>query len=420
MENKTYLNLQYIVLCVFAFVLPFSTPTISYLNYTPTLLGILLLFWLLEADFKRKFQRIKTNHFLLPFLLCISLYMLYILGLLYTSNLDFGKTDLFLKLPLLLFPLIIFTLRSDYFTKNRMMVLLKLFIAGNIVAIVASLIHSSILYMDVPTFYHFHYVCASLFHHASYASMYYCFSFTLVIYLFLTQKLKRYEKIIGGVGFVLFITETVLLDSRAGTLTFFSVILAYGVYIFLKRLINIKTILAAVFLGLVFAGAYALLPNKTNRIQSTVEELKKEPLSTSNTDKNNARILIWDASMTVSLKNLPFGTGTGDVKDELRKQYAIDNYTIPYEENYNAHNQFLQIFATLGILGILAFVAISILPFWTGIKKKNILFIIFGIIIYINFFVESMLEKQVGVMFFCFFFPLLYFIFQQDTENLPK
>lgn len=417
MENKTYLNLQYIVLCIFAFVLPFSTPTLSYLNFTPILLAIIGLIWLLGGKFGKKFRLIKTNNALLPFLSCIGLYLLYLIGTLYSENLNFAKKDLLLKLPLLSFPLIIFSMDTRFFTKERIIFILKLFVTGNIVAAVASLIHSWILYLQEPVFSHFHYVEASWFHHPSYASMYYCFSFAIIIYLILTQSLKKQEKIIGGIGLVLFIVEIILLDSRAGILAFGGTVLAYGIYLILKKRINIKTIVIIIGLGIALIGTYALLPNNANRIQSTIKSLEKETFSTSDPQKANVRILIWDASMEVALKNLPFGVGTGDIKDELLKQYAIDNYTIPYEENYNAHNQYLQIFVTLGILGVLVFLMISILPFWIGFKKGNILFIIFGIIICINFLVESMLEKQAGVMFFTFFFPLLYYISQQNTEN---
>ena len=420
MENKTYLNLQYIVLCIFAFILPFSTPTISYLNFTPTLLIILALVWLLSGHFKDKFQRITINKALLPLLLCAGLYVLYCIGMLYSSNLDFGRKDLLLKSPLLFLPLFFSTVDSGFFTKKRMLFLLKLSLVGNIIAIIASLTHSWILYMEVPSFHHFHYVEASWFHHPSYASMYYCSSFAFVVYLMFTQKLKLYEKIIGGIGLALFIVEIVLLDSRAGILAFCTTILTCGIYIIAKKRINIKTVIIILGLGIALIGAYALLPNNVNRIQSTIKGLEKETFSATNPEKANVRILIWDASATVALKNLPFGVGTGDIKDELKKQYAIDNYSIPYEENFNAHNQYLQLFATLGVLGVLTFLTILFLPFGIGIKKKNILFIIFGIIICINFLVESMLEKQAGVMFFCFFFPLLYYISELNIKSLQE
>jgi O-antigen ligase len=405
------------VLCIFAGVLPFSTPSLAYFNYTPALLAVLFISWLAEGNFRKKFHRIKTNQCLLPCVLCIGLYVLYLVGMLYTSNFDFGKTDLFLKLPLLLFPLIIFSWNADYFTRKRMLTVLRLFVLGNIVAVVLSLAHSSFLYMKAPGFYHFHYTNASWFHHPSYASMYYCFSFAVIAYLMFTQKLKRYEKTIGYIGIVLFLSEIILLDSRAGILTFCSIIFTCGIYIIIKYKINIKTLIFIVFLGIAIVGIYALRPHDANRMQITIAELDKESFSVSNPEKANVRILIWNAAVKVAMKNLPLGVGTGDVKDELKKQYKTNRYTIPYEENYNAHNQYLQIFATLGVAGLLSFLFILILPFRVGAKKKNILFLAFGMIICINFLVESMLEKQAGVMFFCFFFPLLYYISQQTIKQ---
>ncbi len=416
-KKTTYLNLQYIILCIFAFVVSFSTPTISYLNFTPTLLGVLALVWLLERNFRARFQRIKTNKMLLPLLLCGGLYLLYAIGMLYSTNLDFGKKDLLLKLPLLFLPLFFSTSDTSFFTKKRMLFLLKLFAAGNIVAIIASLAHSYYLYLQDPSLHAFHYTNASWFHHPSYASIYYCFSFAIILFLIFTDKLKIYEKIIGVIGLILFITEIALLDSRAGILAFGATILVFGTYIFTLRHITIKAIIITTCLAITLIGTYFLIPENINRVQRTIKQFDKGSLSISDPENANPRILSWDATLKIALKNTPFGVGTGDIKDELREEYLKNNYTEPYSENHNAHNQYLQLFATLGILGILIFFIILFLPFGIGLKRKNILFVIFGVIICINFFFESMLEKQVGAMFFCFFFPLLYFLSQQSTEN---
>jgi len=148
--------------------------------------------------------------------------------------------------------------------------------------------------------------------------------------------------------------------------------------------------------------------------------MDKESFSTAKPEQSNVRILIWSATTKVALKNLPFGVGTGDIKDELQKQYFEEGYNEPYEEHHNAHCQFLQVFATLGIIGIAAFLLIIFLPFQKGFTKKNILFLVFGIIISINFLVESMFEKQAGMMFFCFFFSFMFLIAQNQLLKDEK
>ena len=333
--------------------------------------------------------------------------------MLYSNNLSFGLNDIFLKVPLLLFPLIIFSMDMEIWTRKRVSNLLKLFVIGNLIAIIASIIHSCVLYLEYPAFSQFHYINASMFHHPSYASMFYCFSFAIIVYFLLNEKNARWEKVVGSIALIVFSVEIILLDSRAGILAFGFVLLTFGLYIILyKRHLLSKILLILLCTTIALAGTYKFIPKGINRLTSSVKSMDKESFSTSDPQKTNVRILIWDASTKVALKNLPLGVGTGDIKDELLKQYTEEGYKEPYEEQHNAHCQYLQIFATLGIIGIFLFLAIIILPFWTGFTKRNILYLIFGIIITTNFLVESMLEKQVGVMFFCFFFSMMYIISQ--------
>jgi len=408
-------NFQLILLCLFAFVMPFSTPNFPYFNMAPSVIALMLLLWLIQGNFSHKFNALKTNKLLLPFIFCTGLYVLYVLGLLYSENLVFGLKDLLLKLPLLLFPFIIFTINSDNWSKKNTQRILQFFVLGNMVTLIISVVHSWTFFRKDAWFYHFHYEEASWFHHPSYASMYYCFSFAIIIYLFLHNKTKLWEKTIGGIGIILFSIEIILLDSRAGIVTFVSILLFYLFYIlFFKRKLIPHLLASIVFLSGVFLLSYKLLPPEMNRIQSTISKIQE---NSKQPREKDVRLLIWNASFKVGMDNIPFGVGTGDIKKELKKQYEKEEYIVPYEENYNAHNQYLQIFVTLGMAGIIFFLSMMFLIFWIGYKAKNILFILLGIIIGINFAVESMLEKQAGIMFFSFFFVLLYFVSKINTET---
>jgi len=62
--------------------------------------------WLLEGDFKPKWERIRSGKI---FWLLISFYGLHLLGMTYTSQLQSGLDDLRNKLPLLILPLLLFS-----------------------------------------------------------------------------------------------------------------------------------------------------------------------------------------------------------------------------------------------------------------------------------------------------------------------
>lgn len=95
-HNKFYL---FLLICVVVFL-----PHSRYLT-SMTLIGMAA-HWIAEGDFKRKFKVLKSNRALLIF---ISIFLLHLLSLLYSSNLDYGLKDLRIKLPLLSLPLIIGT-----------------------------------------------------------------------------------------------------------------------------------------------------------------------------------------------------------------------------------------------------------------------------------------------------------------------
>lgn len=93
--------------------------------------------WLLEGKFKKKFTALITN---IPALILISLYLLHVAGLIYTSDINYALKDLRIKLPLLAIPIIFVTTQP---LNNKQFNFLFLLYIGAV--IVASLISFGIL-----------------------------------------------------------------------------------------------------------------------------------------------------------------------------------------------------------------------------------------------------------------------------------
>ncbi|MBL4734406.1 MAG: O-antigen ligase family protein, partial [Flavobacteriales bacterium] len=108
--------------------------------------------------------------------------------------------------------------------------------------------------------------------------------------------------------------------------------------------------------------------------------------------------------------NWIFGVGTGDVKDELIARYAENGLTGIVEKRLNAHNQFLQSFAALGIFGFLSLLIALLAAAIYAIKRKNLVYFMFVIIIIVNALTESILEVQAGIVFYTFFNSLFMFL----------
>jgi O-antigen ligase len=75
----------------------------------------------------------------------------------------------------------------------------------------------------------------------------------------------------------------------------------------------------------------------------------------------------------------------------------------------NAHNQFLQTYIALGILGALLLIFMLVLPGWLAIRRIHFIYFSFLAVFTFNTLVESMLEVQAGVIYYAFFNALLFF-----------
>ena len=100
-------------------------------------------------------------------------------------------------------------------------------------------------------------------------------------------------------------------------------------------------------------------------------------------------------------------------------EYQVAKHCINYE--LNAHNQYSETIITIGILGLLLLFGFFIIPVYLWIKNKNFDIVFFSLlfIIAFNSLFESIFERQMGIMFFVFFYLLLFHadFCQQTTDN---
>lgn len=74
--------------------------------------------WLLEKDFSWKWQQLKSNKI---FWVLISLFVLHLLGMMYTENVQRGLDDLRNKIPLFVLPLILFSTKPLSYKELRLL-----------------------------------------------------------------------------------------------------------------------------------------------------------------------------------------------------------------------------------------------------------------------------------------------------------
>lgn len=132
-----------------------------------------------------------------------------------------------------------------------------------------------------------------------------------------------------------------------------------------------------------------------------------------NTNSTNSRLGIYHCSIEVIKNNFVFGTGTANLQSQLNSCYSTIGIKRLYQENFNTHNEYLNIFAALGIIGITIFLLLIIFSFKSA--WHNPYHLIFLGLFCLICLTENLLSRQQGVFFFALF--NYYFLFGRRISN---
>ena len=414
---------------------------------------LLLLQWFFTLEFKKKFRRLKDNNLAIG---SIAFFFLHAFSLIWSDNISLGLTDLLLKSPILILPLVIASQES---LKSKQINYLLLSFALSILAInLFSIIDAYFAYLKTDEINQFFYSKLSVNMHTAYQSLFSCFSIVVFIYLNVKKKFignwLLYSAVIVQIIFILF------LSSRMQILI---MTILTPIYLFSHYYAKNKLYLALVYTIIIFGFAKLIMsaPSSLNyRYKQTITHINTDGI---NSNSSDPRKFIWKNALSVINNNWILGTGIGDTKKVLLNSYKLNivdesdlkllmdstinsiylneklvdylkNKSIKFDttHNYqinqyakknlerrndlyetfikrelNFHNQYFQVFATIGIFGVLLLGYLFIVPLYIAIKKGHYLFATFLFIVGSSFLTESMLERQAGVSFVAFFLMIL-------------
>ncbi len=393
-ENTTILRqLNIILMGCLVFLLPVDHSWVS-----PNIMLWAITAIILIIKQKKRFQFKRPNVLLMIF------YLLLIAGLFWSDNTKTAGFDLEVKMSLFIFPLIFSFLE---YSKKEMKLIMQCFYAGLIFTSLWLLSKASISYFSTHVIEEFFYANLSDIIHPSYLSLYFVVGFSTLLIELKNYSVKSEKKVhlkLGLAGFLF--CFNILLLSKIGIIVS-TLLLAY--YVVRWVLINRKYKTGiAIFssLLLIFFLSYNSSPYVKNRVDELVFSFRQKPGAYTNSS-TGIRVQIWQTGIGVVKKNILFGSGTGDVKDELMDEYLKREILTAYRKKLNSHNQFLQVAIALGLVGLTLFVFIFIDAIRTSKKTGNEYMIVFAIICILYMFPESVLENQAGTIFFGLFFCLL-------------
>ena len=390
------------------FSMPFSLGKIKLNSYLIVLFAIntIVLLFFRKDESKQTFGKILV--------LFVLVYVIHLLGLFKADNTQEAIFELQKKLSILLFPVLVFF--SPKMTVKEVKIVMLSFILSCLLVGVFCLLAATYHWFSLgdSSFFFYHRFSSIVGMHATYLSMYFCFSvaFLLSIYFNDLDRFSLKDKIIYYISLFILVLTILLLGSRTQILILVLEAIVYFSCRFNRNNNLIKSILVGIVMGLFALAAAFLFPTNKERFKEAF-----------NYDIGNrwgeqqVRYLMWSSALELIKQHPITGVGTGDVQDELQKYYLDhEDISLTYLKNtrYNAHNQFLETAVVLGIPGLLVLLTCFIIPLLDAYRYNHILYAVFILLFIISCLTESMLERQSGIVFYAFFNSFLY------LNNLSK
>lgn len=241
------------------------------LTLSPFVMGasqfLLVAAWLFTGDpMKVKLHRFFHNKIAL---LLVSLYLLHVIGLAWTSDFTYALKDLRVKLPLLVLPLVLSSVKP--LEKKLMDLLMLVYVLSVFVATCISYwLYLQHNYQDIREI-------------SQYIShIRFCLNIVLVIgiigYYLFTRKMPWWERILAVALILWFVYQLYIFESLSGYIAFVGLILASLLYLYFTKIRNKPMRIAGAVLVIVLPIAIGIYLYRTVESMLTVEPVHLEQL----------------------------------------------------------------------------------------------------------------------------------------------
>lgn len=391
------------------------------LSYRLSNLGIvaLLVFWLLDKIFAKKsfsYQKLDLSAKWILFS-SIALFFWQLISVSWAVDQSLAWKNLEGKLSLVLFPLIIYDLSLN---AKQYMQLLRAYVFSIGLCTIYLLGQSTMHYFSNGSFLTYHDFTRSLDFHAVFYS-YYSFLAIILCFFFMRDKsINQRNKIAYIAVIVLSLVALLILASKNVLLLSLCSMLFLGIFQSIKGRIKLRQVLIAT-IALITMGFIAFqIPNIKNRLSElgqldgleNLDKIKRgEMLQHEDRIKFNGtslRLVFWyfGIERVVKEDKIWIGLNPADRRATLNKFYEKNGMNPAYE-NYNLHNQYIQTFVELGLIGLFLYVMINLGFTVKAWQNKNWILLIFIIAFTVFQMTESVLERNKGIVFFVFFLLFL-------------
>ena len=421
-ENSSHPSLLFVLLALLCVPLSYALNSIS--------LGLLLLATIIS--FKKTNFKTDWNLFF-PILL----YFLMALSIIWTIDVDRTLSALSKELPLLIIPVCFLLFRP--FSKEEKNKIIDWFSYGIVLFTFYYLLKASfrfILSHDYSVFFYHELVTKDV--NAIHVSVYVAIAF---FNFFVKPKKSFFDKFAAGLLFLM----VFLLSSKNIIVVFIGLVVCYQLF-FTKT--SKKLRLKNLILLLVFLISLTFIGEIKKRFQEEYETIMTDSSINDVVSKTNGTVYnvsikqAWNNPVFKSNDYFPgtafrvyqfriftemlhenniFWNGFGldasysKINEKgIRYNLFLGDETHEGYQKKNFHNQYIQVFAELGIFGLLLLVMMLFISLRNAIQSKNFVQFAFSLLMFSLFLTESLLWRQRGVTFFI----LMYCIFNSNTKKI--
>jgi O-antigen ligase len=339
-----------------------------------------------------------------------SVFLLSLIGFLWTKDPPEARSDIEHQLVILILPiLLVISGLPLYQYRQKLLLLFSILCTVTIIYLYVDAIRI-ILYNKLPLrtifspFFINHNFSEPINMHATYFSIYTSLSLTILIHSLSIEK-NQYKRAAYFIS-ILVLTVGLLQLSSKSVLLATMLMLPVGFFFFIpKGKIRNRYIITSILFSVL---ALLVILKVDSFKERFVTGLKDDLVEASfNNDRLEPRMVRWESAFQLIRQAPIFGYGTGSEKGLLKETYYKNKMYNSYLNKLNAHNEYISTWLKTGILGLIVLFSTFIFGFIMAFRKKDVLLFSFMTLITIVSFSENIFDVNKGIFFYAFFFPFL-------------
>ncbi len=214
---------------------------------------------------------------------------------------------------------------------------------------------------------------------------------------FLFHKYERYLWLFIAVVNTAYIH---IIAARTGLIAFYVALFIMGTFYFFRQKKYLLGVLILVGCVCTPFFGYEYIPSLKQRVENTQMDINSY---FSGEDPNHLslgmRFESWKAAWGLFKTQPVTGVSMADLPQEMAKQYVRDGSLLCENNFLLPHNEFIQIGVGLGLLGLITFSLGWFYPLFGTSREQGWLFWSFWLIVSFGMLGESVVERQIGLMF---------------------